>query len=40
MARTVIGVGDAKAVKRWSGLLALDVSQKSYFNQRFMGRGS
>lgn len=39
MARTIIGVGDAKAVKRWSGLLAYDVSQKSYFNQRFMGRG-
>jgi N4-gp56 family major capsid protein len=39
MARTIIGVNDAKAVKRWSGLLAYDVSQKSYFNQRFMGRG-
>ena len=40
MARTIIGVNDAKAVKRWAGLLALDTSQKSYFNQRFMGRGA
>ena len=40
MARTIIGVNDAKAVKRWAGLLALDASQKSYFNQRFMGRGA
>lgn len=39
MARTVVGVNDAKAVKRWAGLLAVDQSQKSYFNQRFMGRG-
>ena len=39
MARTIIGLGDAKAVKRWSGNLAYDVSQKSYFNQRFMGKG-
>lgn len=40
MARTIIGVNDAKSVKRWAGLLALDMSQKSYFNQRFMGRGN
>lgn len=40
MARTIIGVNDAKSVKRWAGLLAYDVSQKSYFNQKFMGRGS
>lgn len=40
MARTIVGVNDAKAVKRWAGLLAYDVSQKSYFNQRFMGRGA
>lgn len=40
MARTIIGVNDAKAVKRWSGLLAYDTSHKSYFNQRFMGRGA
>jgi hypothetical protein len=40
MARTIIGVNDAKAVKRWAGLLAYDTSQKSYFNQRFMARGN
>lgn len=40
MARTIIGVNDAKAVKRWAGLLAYDQSQKSYWNQRFMGRGA
>jgi len=40
MARTIVGVNDAKSVKRWAGLLAYDTSQKSYFNQRFMGRGA
>lgn len=39
MARTIIGVNDAKAVKRYAGLLAYDQSQKSYFDQRFTGRG-
>lgn len=40
MARTIVGVNDAKAVKRYSGLLAYDESQKSYFGQRFVGRGA
>ena len=40
MARTIVGVNDPKAVKRWSGLLAYDQSHKSYFNQRFMARGA
>jgi N4-gp56 family major capsid protein len=40
MARTIVGVNDAKAVKRWAGLLAYDTSHKSYFNQRFMARGA
>lgn len=40
MARTIVGLGDPKAVKRWAGLIAYDQSQKSYFNQRFMARGS
>lgn len=39
MARTIIGVNDAKAIKRYAGLLAYDQSQKSYFDQRFTGRG-
>ncbi len=40
MARTIIGVNDAKAVKRWASLLAYDTSHKSYFNSRFMARGA
>lgn len=40
MARTIVGVNDAKAVKRYAGLLAYDESQKSYFGQRFVGRGA
>ena len=40
MARTIIGVNDAKAVKRFAGMLAVDTSQKSYFNSRFMKRGA
>jgi N4-gp56 family major capsid protein len=39
MARTIFGVGDPKAVKKWSGALSYDASQKSYFQPRFMGRG-
>ncbi|MDO6385585.1 N4-gp56 family major capsid protein [Uliginosibacterium sp. 31-12] len=40
MARTVVGVNDPKAVKRWSGALAFDVSAQSFFNRKFMGAGS
>ena len=40
MARTIIGVNDARAVKRYSGNLALDTSAKSYFSNRFMARGA
>lgn len=40
MARTIIGVNDPKAVKRYSGNLALDTSAKSYWSTRFMGRGA
>lgn len=39
MARTIVGVNDPKAVKKYSGLLAFDSSQKSYWNQRFMKAG-
>lgn len=39
MAKTVVGVGDAKAVKRYSAFLAVDVGRKSYFNKKFMGVG-
>lgn len=40
MARTIVGVNDPKAVKRYAGMLAYDTSQKSYFNSRFMARGA
>lgn len=40
MARTVVGVNDAKAVKRFAGLVAYDQSHKAYWGQRFMGRGA
>ena len=39
MAKTVVGVGDPKAVKRYSAFLAVDVGRKSYFNKKFMGMG-
>jgi N4-gp56 family major capsid protein len=39
MAQTIIGLNDAKAVKRYSGLLAVDVARDSYFNKKFMGEG-
>lgn len=39
MARTIIGLNDAKAVKRYSGYLAVDVGRTSYFNKKFMGVG-
>ncbi len=39
MAQTIVGVGDAKAVKRYSAFLAVDVGRESYFSRKFMGRG-
>jgi len=39
MAQTVIGLNDAKAVKRFSGMLAVDTARKSYFSKKFMGVG-
>lgn len=39
MAKTIVGVGDAKAVKRFSAFLAVDVGRQSYFNRKFMGVG-
>lgn len=40
MARTIVGVNDAKAVRRFAGMLAYDTSMKSYFNARFMAKGA
>lgn len=39
MARTVVGLNDPKAVKKWSGYLAVDVGRTAYFNRKFMGVG-
>lgn len=39
MSRTIIGLNDAKAVKKYSAFLAVDVGRKSYFNRKFMGKG-
>lgn len=35
--KTVVPVGDAKAVKRWSAELFLDTAKKSYFERKFIG---
>ena len=40
MARTIVGVNDPKAVKKWAGMLAYDTSHKSYWNSKFMARGA
>lgn len=40
MARTVTGVNDAKAVKKYSAFLAVDTPKKSYFQRNFMGYGA
>ncbi len=39
MAQTIVGLNDAKAVKKWAGELAVDTARKSYFNKKFMGVG-
>jgi N4-gp56 family major capsid protein len=39
MGRTIIGVNDAKAVKRYSSLLAIDTPKESYWGPRFTGEG-
>jgi N4-gp56 family major capsid protein len=40
MARTIVGLNDAKAVKRFSAFLAVDTARISYFNKKFMGVGA
>jgi len=40
MATTVIGLNDQKAIKKWSGELAVDTVRKSYFNKKFIGSGT
>jgi len=40
MGQTIIGVGDAKAVKKFSAFLATDTRKKSYFSRKMMGVGA
>ncbi len=39
MAKTIVGLNDPKAVKKYSAFLAVDTGRKSYFNRKFMGQG-
>lgn len=39
MAQTIVGWGDAKAAKKWSGTLAVDVARKGYWSKKFIGKG-
>jgi N4-gp56 family major capsid protein len=39
MAQTIVGVNDPKAVKKYGGVMAVDVGRTSYFNKKFMGVG-
>lgn len=38
MARTIIGVNDARTVKRYSAFLAVEAIHKSYFLRKYMGK--
>jgi N4-gp56 family major capsid protein len=37
--KTIVGLGDPKAVQKYSVFLAVDVGRKSYFSKKFMGKG-
>ncbi len=37
--RTIVGLNDAKAVKKFGAFLAVDIGRKSYFQKKFMGVG-
>lgn len=39
MARTIIGVNDPKAVRKYSGFLAVDTARVSYWQKKMMGEG-
>lgn len=39
MAKTIVGLNDAKAVKKFSAFLAVDTARKSYWSKKFMGEG-
>jgi N4-gp56 family major capsid protein len=37
--KTIVGLNDPKAVKKYSAFLAVDVGRKAYFQKKFMGVG-
>lgn len=39
MSRTIVGLNDPKAVKKFSALLSVDVGRIAYFHKKFMGVG-
>lgn len=39
MAKTIVGVNDPKAVKKFSVFLAVDAARESYFGRKFTGVG-
>lgn len=39
MARTIVGLGDPKAIKKFSGMLAVDVARDMYWERKFIGKG-
>ena len=39
MAKTIVGLNDPKAIKKYSGQLAVDVARTAYFQKKFMGEG-
>lgn len=39
MSKTIVGLNDPKAVRKYSAFLAVDVGRTSYFNRKFMGVG-
>lgn len=39
MARTIVGLGDPKAIKKFSGMLAVDVAREMYWERKFIGVG-
>lgn len=39
MGQTIVGLNDPKAVKKYSGNLAVDTGRKGFFTRKFMGKG-
>lgn len=39
MAKTIVGLNDPKAVKKYSALLAVDTAKKGWWSKRMMGKG-